>query len=199
VSTTPSELALRLALGAMRAGSLTLVDRDGVERTFQGKEPGPSAVVVLADPQAARRAVTGGALGFAEGYLSGAWDTPDLDALLDLGVANFDQSGVTKPNLLTPFAWAWHRLRDNSLAGSKRNIAYHYDLGNDFYELWLDETMAYSSALFCDGTEPLPMPSARSGTGSSSCCSRRARTTCSRSAAVGVGSPFTPRSRRAAR
>lgn len=139
----------------LRAGSLTLVGRDGREQVFEGDAPGPSAVVELRRPAASRRTIAGGALGMAEAYLDGDWDTPDLDAVLDLGVANLDPEPTTTPTLLTPVSRAWHRLRDNTLDGSKRNIAYHYDLGNDFYSLWLDQTMAYSSALYASSSDEL--------------------------------------------
>lgn len=147
MSKTAWEQVLTLALGrGLRRGSLTLVDRDGSSRRFEGAEPGPDAVVVLAEPLAARKAVTSGSLGLAEGYMAGAWDTPDLDAVLALGVANIDPE-PSKATWASPFTKAWHALQDNDITGSRRNITYHYDLGNDFYRLWLDETMAYSSAL----------------------------------------------------
>ena len=79
--------------------------------------------------------------------MDGDWDTPDLDAVLDLGLANL-YSEPSKPSLFDPVTKIWHQLRDNDETGSRKNIAYHYDLGNDFYELWLDETMTYSSAMF---------------------------------------------------
>jgi len=138
----------------LREGQLTLVSRDGAERTITGTEPGPAATVELKMPAAARRAALGGSVGLAQGYMDGAWDTPDLDAVLALGVANLDPE-PTPPTLLAPITRAWHRLRDNDISGSKRNISYHYDLGNDFYRLWLDETMAYSSAMFDQPAEDL--------------------------------------------
>lgn len=147
--TTPSEQIIALVLDrGLLAGELTVVGRDGSERTYTGSEPGPSARIEYRTPRAARRTIMGAALGMAEGYLEGDWDTPDLDALLALGLANFGREPNSRTTLLTPFARAFHSLRDNDLGGSKRNIEYHYDLGNDFYRLWLDPTMAYSSALY---------------------------------------------------
>src|SRR5690606_36377185 len=83
-------------------------------------------------------------------YVDGEWDTPDLGAVLQLGLINEDAfgailKGVWPAKLL---AFLRHRLRANTRKGSLRNIAFHYDLGNEFYQLWLDETMTYSSALF---------------------------------------------------
>jgi cyclopropane-fatty-acyl-phospholipid synthase len=149
--TSPSEFALRSIVGAgLRFGSLTFVGRDGSEHRIEGAQPGPSGVIVLKSPNAARRTLAGTALGMAEAYMAGEWDTPDLDSVLAVGLANLKPRLKSTPNAFAPLARAWHSLRDNSVGGSRRNIAYHYDLGNDFYRLWLDETMAYSSALYVD-------------------------------------------------
>jgi cyclopropane-fatty-acyl-phospholipid synthase len=152
--TVPETLVDVVLSRGLRAGSLTLIGRDGAERRFEGAQPGPSAVVELKTARAARRSIAGGSLGFAEAYMDGEWDTSDLDAVLALGVANMAPE-PTRPNLLTPLARAWHRMRDNDLDGSRKNIAHHYDLGNDFYRLWLDPTMTYSSALFSADDEDL--------------------------------------------
>lgn len=148
MSWSPTERIAHLALSTMGAGELTLVGRDGTRKHFAGAEPGPSAVVELRSPAAARRVVLGNAMGLAEGYMSGEWDTPDLDAVLGLGVANLPEVPKSKTNLRTPGARAWHRMRDNTDSGSRENVRHHYDLGNDFYRLWLDETMTYSAALY---------------------------------------------------
>ena len=98
-----------------------------------------------------------GDIGFAEAYIDGQWHTPDLTALLTLLAAN-------RAALDAPLYGSWlgrmahriaHLLRANTRTGSKRNIAAHYDLGNDFYALWLDPGMTYSSALFNDGADSL--------------------------------------------
>jgi len=151
----PMEQLIDVVLSrGLRAGELTLVGRDGVERRFAGREPGPRATVIVNSRCAARRVGLAGAIGLAQGYMDGDWDTPDLDAVLDLGIANLDPA-PSKPTLLDPVTKVWHRLRDNDVDGSRKNVAYHYDLGNEFYELWLDETMAYSSALFAGEGEAL--------------------------------------------
>lgn len=148
---SPSEFVLKSVIGTgIRSGSITFVGRDGSEHRVEGAEPGPSAVVELKSPRAARRTLAGTALGMAEGYMASEWDTPDLDSVLAVGLANLKPKLKSTPHALTPVARAWHSLRDNSVVGSRKNIAYHYDLGNDFYRLWLDETMAYSSALYVD-------------------------------------------------
>jgi cyclopropane-fatty-acyl-phospholipid synthase len=85
--------------------------------------------------------------------MDGSWDTPDLHAVLDLGLANIDAGlGADLPVVLRPVYRLWHAMRDNAPGGgAERNIRYHYDLGNEFYRLWLDETMSYSCACFDAG------------------------------------------------
>lgn len=134
----------------IRAGELTVVMPDGIEHRFVGATPGPAAEIAVRDRSIARRVLAGGDIALARGYMEGLWDTPDLGAVLDLGVANLRLGWIADvPVVLRPFHRAWHAMRDNDpWGGSKRNVSYHYDLGNDFYELWLDDTMTYSSALF---------------------------------------------------
>ena len=146
---------LTTALGRLRYGALELARPDGARQVFEGAEPGPRAVVMIHDPACIRRAVLGGSIGLAEGYMDGQWDALDLTTFLEFAALNVDAmrtagKRVTAP--LNPINRALHRLRDNTPRGSKRNIGYHYDLGNDFYALWLDPDMTYSCALF-DGSE----------------------------------------------
>ncbi len=103
------------------------------------------------------RLVARGDIGLGEDFIAGAWDTPDLEALIAFFLLNMDElEGFAHGNPLNRLAFALHNtlVRRNSLSGAKRNIEAHYDVGNDFYALWLDETMTYSSALF-DGEESL--------------------------------------------
>ena len=98
-----------------------------------------------------------GSLGFTEGYLENYWDTDDLMKLMDLISKNYNSfdrvnSGSGFWKLLTKFS---HFRNENSLSGSKKNIHAHYDLGNDFYESWLDETMTYSSGFFEGNSDSL--------------------------------------------
>ena len=139
-------------LRGLRLGELTVTMPSGKEHRFGGRAPGPSAQVDLRNPSAGRRLVTGGGIGLAEGYMEGAWDTVDLNAVLELGALNL-QAGWTAgtPVLLRPLQRIWHALRDNDLEGARANIEYHYDLGNDFYRLWLDPIMTYSAACFEPG------------------------------------------------
>lgn len=142
---------------ALRIGSLTVVLPDGTTHRFEGTEPGPSGVLAVHDDRVARRLLTGGSLGFCESYLDGDWSSPDVPALFEMALLNEEMLGRT----LHGRPWyrlashLVHALRPNTRTGSRRNIAYHYDLGNEFYGRWLDETMTYSSAVFegdADGT-----------------------------------------------
>ena len=138
-------------LGRLAYGDLALEWPDGSKQEFCGAEEGLSARLVVKDKSAVRRAIRGGSIGFAEGYMRGEWDTPDLSALLELANTNLDRIGrhkIASPR--KPLLRMLHAMRANGPTRAKRNIAYHYDLGNDFYQLWLDDTMTYSSALFGD-------------------------------------------------
>lgn len=146
---------LRLA-DRFATGRVTAVLPDGrVSR--HGAEDGPSATIRLHNDTVARRLFTGGDLGFAESYLDGDWSSPDLAELLSIADRNAHVLAQTlKGNMLLRLATrAMHMLRRNSVTGSRRNIAYHYDLGNAFFERWLDRSMTYSSAEFVTGRESL--------------------------------------------
>lgn len=112
----------------------------------------------ICKPGALLRSVfTRGDLGFAESFIAGEWDSPELSALLHLACANADTfpRGGAALALFQIVDRLAHRLRANTRRGSRRNIASHYDLGNDYYRLWLDPGMTYSSALFEDRFEDL--------------------------------------------
>ncbi|UHS60239.1 class I SAM-dependent methyltransferase [Agrobacterium vaccinii] len=131
-------------------GRLTVLFPGGYEYVVSGQQPGPHGVVSLNKGRVVRRLLMGGSLGFAQSYIDGDWDTPDIATLLEVAIANEQNwMSVSEPaRLVSAFAYLRHRLRRNSKSGSRRNIAFHYDLGNRFYSAWLDETMTYSSALF---------------------------------------------------
>jgi cyclopropane-fatty-acyl-phospholipid synthase len=141
-------LLLRL-LNRIRVGRLKLVAPDGASFHFDGEETGPEGVIHIRDLAAVRRTLFGGDLGLAEAYMDGQWDTPDLMAFLELGLLNLQAFAVGEPGRLKRmFDALVHALRRNTRSGARRNIHYHYDLGNEFYRLWLDETLTYSSAIF---------------------------------------------------
>jgi cyclopropane-fatty-acyl-phospholipid synthase len=151
--------ALRICADNWREGSLTWVLPDGTEIPCRGREPGPDARLVVKDYRFIRRCLTGGAIGFAEGYMAGEWDSPDLSALLSGFAMNFDRlEALVRGNPITrAIDFISHMLNRNDRKGSQRNIHAHYDLGNHFYERWLDRTMTYSSAVYEKPGEPLDL------------------------------------------
>lgn len=154
--------ALRVAR-LVRAGRLLLTLPDGGVHLLDGGTSGPEAEIQLLDPSFPARFAAGGRLAWGEGYVDRAWDTSDLRAVLALGSANerhWSRVLDGKP-LLRRIAWLAHKLRFNSRRGARRNIAAHYDLGNDFYALWLDRDLVYSSALFEQEDEPLEVGQTR--------------------------------------
>jgi cyclopropane-fatty-acyl-phospholipid synthase len=108
------------------------------------------ATLNLHSYRAIRRILRGGDVGFAEAYMEGDLSSPDLAELLELLACNMDAMEAQIQNWSVVRTWnrIQHLLRSNTRRGSRRNIAYHYDLGNDFYRLWLDPGMTYSSAIF---------------------------------------------------
>jgi cyclopropane-fatty-acyl-phospholipid synthase len=139
----------------IRVGSLSVRYPSGARRSYAGAAPGPQAWLTIQNPRVALRVIAGGDLGFAESYMEGEWDTPDLTALLTLGGLNEDAlAGSLRPSLPTRLlSRLIHACRANTRFGSRRNIAAHYDLGNAFFGAWLDETMTYSAAIFDDPKE----------------------------------------------
>ncbi|KPK56712.1 MAG: cyclopropane-fatty-acyl-phospholipid synthase [Thiotrichales bacterium SG8_50] len=138
-------------LQQLRFGRLKVQFDNGALQSLVGTMDGPSAELVLHRPLSlVARLVARGDIGFAEGYVAGDWDSPDLAATLSWGALNEQAlAQVTRGSRLSrALDRLRHVLRPNNRRGSRRNIARHYDLGNDFYALWLDETMSYSSALF---------------------------------------------------
>ena len=138
-------------------GHLTLLFPGGEEHHVVGPEPGPSAVLKFNNARPVWRLLSSGTLGFSRSYMDGDWDSPDIAGFLELAIANEGNwEGLMSPSaLLGKLALLRHKLRRNSKAGSRRNIAFHYDLGNDFYRQWLDTTMTYSSALYAHPSQPL--------------------------------------------
>ncbi len=152
-------------------GTLDLQAPDGAMRHFgqaQDKDghltthAAPRACISLHNREVFGRVLAAGDIGLAESFMDGDWDTPDLTAVLVLMMRNRD----VLERVIYGSRWGSllhrvrHLLRRNSRAGSRRNIQAHYDLGNDFYRLWLDPTMNYSSAWF-NGDRTQPMPQAQ--------------------------------------
>ncbi len=131
-------------------GTLRVTTPRGRVHVFKGANPGIDADMKINDWKIVRIALIRGDIGFGEGYIDGLWDTTDLPRLMTYMVENMQSIGaVCHGNLLMRMVFGFiNWMRKNSKSGSRKNISAHYDVGNDFYRLWLDKTMTYSSALF---------------------------------------------------
>jgi cyclopropane-fatty-acyl-phospholipid synthase len=142
-------IVLRI-LERIEFGSLLVIYRD-CQWLLKGSKPGPEAVLRVHRPlRLLFQVFHSGEIGFAEAYMRGHWESRELAALLQL-LAENEQALSAQARSSVPVSWLnrlRHRMNRNSIRGSRRNIAAHYDLGNDFYRLWLDPSMTYSSALF---------------------------------------------------
>ena len=156
-ATPPNGLLYRLtrglvlkSLAAVRQGQLIFIDRD--ERLEFG-QPGSDLIttVRVQHPEFFLRVALGGTIAAGEAYMDGLWSCSDLTALVRIMVRNQGAQQQLEGGLASmtaPLQRLLHRRNDNTRSGSRRNIAAHYDLGNDFYQLFLDPTMAYSCGIF---------------------------------------------------
>ncbi len=153
----PSDARIILEmLDRINSGQIHITLPDGqVHHCGMGNE-GPVVDMIVHDWSVFGEMIARGDIGAAEAFIEGLWGTDSITRLLTLVACN--RNALSKAihgrrwQLLS--SWVLHRLRANTKRGSKRNIMAHYDLGNSFYKLWLDETMTYSSALFCDHEHP---------------------------------------------
>lgn len=138
-------------------GAIDAVLPDGTRRLLGGQADGPVAIVHLHRWRALRRLVSAGSVGWYEGWEAGDWSSPDAVPIFDLFMRNRATLGDTARAKSVPklAQRLLHRLRRNDHAGARRNVAAHYDLGNDFYREWLDATLTYSSALGVTPGEPI--------------------------------------------
>jgi len=150
------------ALRRLSVGRLTLHLPDGTRHHFGHDGAGPQAELHVRDWRFFRRVLLDGDIGFAEAYMEGLCDSPDLPGLIALLADNERSLGsMAHTNALHDLMLkALHWQRRNSRRGSRRNIHAHYDLGNEFYRLWLDPTMTYSSALY-EGADGKPLEAAQ--------------------------------------
>jgi cyclopropane-fatty-acyl-phospholipid synthase len=150
------KLALR-ALLQLRHGSLAVTFPDGRCVVARGSDNGPDAAIRLHNWNLTNRALTSGTIGVAESYIDGDWESPDIASFLELVLINGE--ATTKyargSSIMRVVERVRHWMHANTKTGSKRNISAHYDLGNSFYEQWLDPTMTYSSALYSTGANDL--------------------------------------------
>lgn len=145
------EARWREALGRVQFGTLSFIAPDGTEHIARGPQPGPTASFAIKEWSVLSRLVARGDIGLGEDFIAGAWETDDVERLVSFFLLNLDHfEGFAHGNFLNRLGFVLHNalVRRNSVSGSRRNIEAHYDVGNDFYSLWLDETMTYSSALF---------------------------------------------------
>ena len=144
-------------LSRIEAGELRAVFPSNFQKVYSGGQVGPTADIKINSWKLVPRLLLSGDMGLAESFLSGEWATSNLTQLILLGDINERALGnaVTPSKFINLIEKLRHQRRDNSKRGSRRNIAAHYDLGNEFYSHWLDNSMSYSSALFTDFGEEL--------------------------------------------
>ena len=140
---------VRSRLSGLEHGALTLIDGESVER--YGKSCGLGATVRVHDPRFYSEIAFGGSIGAGEAYMQGYWSVDDLTALMRILLQNravLDGMETGAARITAPLQRALHWTARNTRTGSRRNIAAHYDLGNEFFRLFLDPTLMYSSAVF---------------------------------------------------
>lgn len=144
------EAILDVIGGRLRLGSLVVELPDGRERVYRGSDRGPEARVAVRDWAGVRRIAREGAIGLAEGWIREELDSPDLPTLIELSTYHLEPHTQRVPEPLERFGKAaWRAIgRASQQRGPLQKMAEHYDLGNRFFALWLDETMTYSSAYF---------------------------------------------------
>ncbi len=141
----------------LRHGGVAVTLPDGTKRRVGFHAKGPRAAVHLSSWMSLVRFATSGSVGWYKAWTLGEWSSPDPVKLFELFSANSTPLGDVG-RAKGPFRWVnalAHRLRDNRPRKARKNIAAHYDLGNDFYSAWLDPTMTYSSARFAAGSDNL--------------------------------------------
>ena len=147
---------IRRLLRKIDCGEIVLQTPGGRTLTIGGKRAGEQTHLTIHRWRCMLRLLASGDLGFAEGYLAGEWSTPNIHSFLSAaGRRSTDTASFEGPKPLQPLTKLRHALNRNTRRGSRRNIAAHYDLGNDFYGLWLDTSMSYSSAIFSSRDQTL--------------------------------------------
>jgi cyclopropane-fatty-acyl-phospholipid synthase len=147
---------LQKILPSLERGRLTIDFNSGERLIIRGRRAGPHARVTVNSWRVFWRFITDADLGLAESYIAGEFSSPNLAALLELGSQNCEMTGWTRWLRVPALpARLRHALNRNTRKGSRRNIAAHYDLGNDFFAHWLDGGMNYSAALFSSAAQTL--------------------------------------------
>lgn len=143
------------ALDQIQYGQLSIQGPDGATYAFGGVNPGPQVSVELEDWKVLANLAAKGDIGMTEGYRDNRIRTDNLVGLIELGLINdqFLQPYLSGGFMSRCLAQIVYLFNANSIRGSRRNIHAHYDLGNDFYKLWLDPSMTYSAAIFSEGAD----------------------------------------------
>ena len=143
-------IILEKMLKNLKVGEIKVTFPNKDIKTFKGVKIGPKADIIFNTEKSIKDCILGGSMGFCEAIISGEVQSKDISKLIEIG--GHEESGLNTTGkghyffkTLNKF---FHILKSNSLRGSQKNIAAHYDLGNQFYELWLDKSMTYSSAYF---------------------------------------------------
>ncbi|MCH1426915.1 MAG: cyclopropane-fatty-acyl-phospholipid synthase family protein [Alphaproteobacteria bacterium] len=144
-------------LSNLHCGRLTLTLPDGSQHQFSGAMSGPDSDLTIHTESALRRLLHDGKMGFCEAFMDGEASSQSLPTLIELAVLHDKYlEDALKTNIFRQAGLRlFHMLRRNNKLGSAKNIAHHYDIGNSFYEAWLDPTMTYSSAVFDSETDDL--------------------------------------------
>lgn len=145
-------------LSRLECGSLEFVAPNGEVHVARGPKPGPAARFQIHDWSVLQHIAQRGDIALGEDYIDGGWETDNIENLISLFLLNMEAlDGYAHGSFLSRLALVIsdRLVRRNSVSGSRRNIEAHYDVGNDFYKLWLDKTMTYSSALFGGKTDSL--------------------------------------------
>lgn len=146
-----SRRAVHAVLGKLAVGSLVLEEEGQISHFGNSEDNSVAAVINIKNPAVFLSVFRDGSTGAGEAYMQGYWETPDLLEVIRLFVLNMNtlqEMEKQKPLLRRVAGKVFHALRSNSPDGSRRNIAAHYDLSNDFFSLFLDSSMAYSAGIF---------------------------------------------------
>ncbi len=151
------QLALEKMLSNLNIGEINVTFPDGKIKNFKGKKLGPIADVTFLTEKSIKDSILGGSLGFCEAYIDGKIKSNNIGKLIEIG--GHEESGLNTSGkgyfFFKLLNKVFHLINNNTINGSKRNISAHYDLGNNFYELWLDKSMTYSSAYFNSNKDSL--------------------------------------------
>ncbi len=148
---------IRAQLQKLKRGSIVIAE-NGETEVFGDPESGLAATIRVNSPAFYSDIAFGGTIGAGQSYIQGNWDCPNIETLVRILLQNqgfMDEMDSGWARVTTPLRKVFHWLNRNTRSGSRRNIAAHYDLGNDFYALWLDPSMMYSSAWFESETTSL--------------------------------------------